>query len=94
MLASADAQPNCLLPQSRSPASRLLACAPQDRIAGSESSQLAEALAATEAEAEAARGAKEAAAAKRADMAETAKVRRRKRKRRRLAPANLLAAAP
>ena len=47
----------------------------QDRIAGSESSQLAEALAATEAEAEAARAAKEAAAAKRAEMAEMAKVR-------------------
>jgi hypothetical protein len=48
---------------------------PQERIAGSESSQLAEALAATEGEAEAARTAKEAAAAKRAEMAEMAKVR-------------------
>jgi hypothetical protein len=46
----------------------------QDRIAGSESSQLAEALAATEAEAEAARGAKEGAAVKRKEMAEMAKV--------------------
>ncbi|KAI8462562.1 MAG: structural maintenance of chromosomes protein 2 [Monoraphidium minutum] len=45
----------------------------QDRIAGSESSQLAESLTATEAEAEAARGAKEAAAAKRAEMAALAK---------------------
>lgn len=47
----------------------------QERVAGSESSQLAEALAATEAEAEAARAAKEAAAAKKAEAAEAAKVR-------------------
>lgn len=46
----------------------------QERIAGSESSQLAEALSATEAEAEATRGAKEAAVAKRKEMGDTAKV--------------------
>ncbi|KIY95276.1 Structural maintenance of chromosomes protein 2-2 [Monoraphidium neglectum] len=45
----------------------------QDRIATSESSQLAEALAATETEAEAARAAKDAAAAKRQEMAAMAK---------------------
>jgi len=47
----------------------------QQRIASSESSQLAEALTATEAEAEATRAAKEAAVNKRKEMAEMAKVR-------------------
>ncbi|GBF88023.1 structural maintenance of chromosomes 2-like [Raphidocelis subcapitata] len=45
----------------------------QERVAGSESSQLAESLAATEAEAEAARAAKDAAAARRSEMGQMAK---------------------